>query len=541
MNSHKQRILDIIESTVANVQKNVEKINDLNVFPVPDGDTGSNMLSTLLSAWNNISDESDSDVEIFNDFARGALLGARGNSGVITSQIIKGFAVGVEKAGRLSHNREDLINIFKSAREYAYKSVSNPVEGTILSVVRELDENFGEEPKDIVEAFEIMLQIAKEATDRTPEQLPVLKEAGVVDSGAYGLVVMIEGALASLKGNKIILRVAETTQEVEVFSKADATKNIGYCTEFILTLKDPSNFPQEEFKKDLENLGGESIVMIVEEDILKVHVHAKRPGQVFNLAQHYGEFGKIKAENMASQATEAGHFVEEGEFRVNKNASKHLGVIAVSNGIGLDEEFKKLGADVIVSGGQTMNPSVEDFMNIISKMPNETIILLPNNSNIVLTAETVKKNVTDKNIVVFPTKSLQQGLVALSNIDKDMNVDDHMEEIIEHFQSINEGQITKAVRDAEMYGVAVKEGEYISIKDKKIIASNPNLLDTAKALIDSILEQGAEFISIIYNDNVTKEEREELVSYAESKSDDIEVEVVYGGQAVYNLLIYGDE
>ena len=541
MNSHKQRILDLIESMVANVQKNVDKINDLNVFPVPDGDTGSNMLATLVSAWNNISDESNTDVEIFRDFSRGALLGARGNSGVITSQIIKGLAVGIEEVGTLSHDVADLRKILRHSREYAYNAVANPVEGTILSAVRALDENYDREATSLEEAFSSLIEIAQAATDKTPEQLPILKEAGVVDSGAYGFVLMLQGALSALEGNPITIIAAGESTEEEKFSKADATKNIGYCTEFIVTLKDPENFPKEEFNEDLEKLG-DSIVMIVEEDILKVHVHAKRPGQVFNLAQHYGEFGKIKAENMASQAEDAGHSVEGENFSINKEDANKLAIVAVSNGVGLDEEFKALGVDVVVSGGQSMNPSVEDFMKIIEKLPNKKIVLLPNNSNIILTADTVKQNVEGKDIYVLPTKSLQQGLVALYNMNKEMlDFENFQEGIIKEFQAINEGQITHAVRDTEMNGVKVTAGHFISLKGKEILASTPSIIETYKSLVDKIVEDGGELITIIYNDDVTTEEREEIVKYTESINDDIEVEVKYGGQGVYHLLVFGEE
>jgi len=443
--------------------------------------------------------------------------------------------------GTLSHDVADLRKILRHSREYAYNAVANPVEGTILSAVRALDENYDREATSLEEAFSSLIEIAQAATDKTPEQLPILKEAGVVDSGAYGFVLMLQGALSALEGNPITIIAAGESTEEEKFSKADATKNIGYCTEFIVTLKDPENFPKEEFNEDLEKLG-DSIVMIVEEDILKVHVHAKRPGQVFNLAQHYGEFGKIKAENMASQAEDAGHSVEGENFSINKEDANKLAIVAVSNGVGLDEEFKALGVDVVVSGGQSMNPSVEDFMKIIEKLPNKKIVLLPNNSNIILTADTVKQNVEGKDIYVLPTKSLQQGLVALYNMNKEMlDFENFQEGIIKEFQAINEGQITHAVRDTEMNGVQVTAGHFISLKGKEILASTPSIIETYKSLVDKIVEDGGELITIIYNDDVTTEEREEIVKYTESINDDIEVEVKYGGQGVYHLLVFGEE
>ncbi len=543
-NEQREFVLSIIESLVATIQENEEKINDLNVFPVPDGDTGSNMLATLISAWENISEASVTDFEVMNDFSRGALLGARGNSGVITSQIIKGFAEGIKQVGSLKPDTESLRTILRSTKEYAYKSVGNPVEGTILSVVRALDEKYDRGADNMLEAFEGALRIAKEATEYTPEQLPVLKEAGVVDSGAYGLTLIIEAVVEALKGNpKKLGEVKHAEGNGGAFQKADAHKNIGYCTEFIMTLKDPASFDEEAFKKTLtEDLNGDSLVMIVEEDILKVHVHVKQPGTVFNAAQEFGEFSKIKSENMATQAEDAGHMVDGDEFTTSKKLnSQELAIIAVSNGEGLDKLFKEAGVNHIVSGGQSMNPSVEDFVNIIKGLNYKNIVLLPNNSNIILTAETAQKLVEDKNIFVVPTKTLQQGLVALYNINKEMaDFHQYEESVTAAIQSISEGQITKAVRDTEMNGVNVVEGQYISLKGKEILTSTVEIEESAKVLIDKIIADGSEVVSIIYNDDVTKEQVDALGAYAEEKGAD-EVEIIYGGQAVYHLLIFGEE
>ena len=288
--NHKEIIMTVIESAVANLQKNEELINDLNVFPIPDGDTGSNMLATLMSAYKNISNASVNDIEILHDFARGALLGARGNSGVITSQIIKGFIEGVKKEGSISDDPKSIRVILSTAKKYAYKAVLNPVEGTILSVIKALDENYNRNTTDIKEIFDSIAEIAYEATEKTPDQLPILKESGVVDSGAKGLLVILQGVLLALDGKP--LKFNEKSKEVNNndndsgFIKADAFDNIGYCTEFIMTLKDPDNFDEDKLKKFLiEELNGESLVLIKEEDILKVHVHVKHPGQVFNEAQ----------------------------------------------------------------------------------------------------------------------------------------------------------------------------------------------------------------------------------------------------------------
>ncbi len=544
-NEQREFLLSVVESLVAAIQHNEEKINDLNVFPVPDGDTGSNMLATLLSAWDNISEASTTDFEVMNDFARGALLGARGNSGVITSQIIKGFAEGVKSVGGLKTDTESLRTILRSTKEFAYKAVGNPVEGTILSVVRALDEKYDRNASNIVEAFEGALEIARAATEYTPEQLPVLKEAGVVDSGAYGLTLIIEAVVNALYGKTLKLneRSNNSSESSTEFHKADANKNIGYCTEFIMTLRNPESFDEEAFKKVLtEDLEGDSLVMIKEDDILKVHVHVKKPGTVFNAAQEHGEFSKIKSENMATQAEDAGHVVEGGEFTTSKkNNEKELAIIAVSNGTGLDELYKEAGVNHIISGGQSMNPSVEEFVKIVEGLNYKNIVLLPNNSNIILTAETAKGMIEDKNIFVVPTKSLQQGLVALYNINKEMyDFHNYIDSVIEAVKSVSEGQITIAVRDTEMNGVNVKEGSFISLKGKEILSSTDSIEESAKILIDKIIDDESEVVTIIYNDDVTKEQAEALGAYAEEKGAD-EVEVIYGGQAVYHLLIFGEE
>lgn len=547
-NKHKDLVLAVLESAVANVQQNEQKINDLNVFPVPDGDTGSNMLGTLLSAWNNISQASTSDVEILNDFSRGALLGARGNSGVITSQIIKGLSEGVKQVGKLSWDTNDMRVILRSAKEYAYKAVQNPVEGTILSVVRALDEKYDRNAVSLQDSFEQVLSIAKEATDNTPNQLPVLKEAGVVDSGAYGLCLLIEGALLAFSGNPLKMGEvdSEATKRATSFVKADATKNIGYCTEFILTLKDPEGFDADSFQQRMvDEFNGDSIVMIKEDDIFKMHIHVKNPGDVFNAAQEHGEFSLIKSENMATQAEEAGHFVEGDHFAVGNSGKiieNELAIVAVSNGEGLNKTFKDSGVNHIVEGGQSMNPSVEDFVNIINDLNYKNIVLLPNNSNIILTCNTAKELIKDKNIFVVPTKTLQQGLVALYNINKEMyDFHEYEEVVFEAIQAVSEGQITVAVRDTEMNGVTVKEGNYIALSGKEILSSTEDLQSSAKILIDKILANGVEVISLIYNDDVELPVVDELRNYIKDKDSSIDIERIYGGQAVYHLLIFGEE
>lgn len=551
-NNKRDRILEVIETSIVTLQREEKKVNDLNVFPVPDGDTGSNMVSTVLAAWKNISEDSETLLEILKDFSKGASLGGRGNSGVITSQIIKGLYEGVKKASKKTDNLmdKDAIKIILSTiRSYAYKSVFQPVEGTILSVVRELDENFNVQPKSKKDLLTRILKIANKAVERTPEQLEVLKEAGVVDSGAYGLSLLIKGIYNAVlgKGTKNALHLSDSLDEE--FVKADKDNNIGYCTEFILTLREPEKFNEEEFKKVLiEDYKGDSLVWILEDDILKVHVHVKNPGDVFALAHKYGEFSKMKSENMATQAAQAGHYVETEKFEVKKKTSgelneKELAIISVSNGKGLDDHLIKLGVDHIISGGQSMNPSVEDFVKLIKSIDYKNILLLPNNSNIILTAESAQKMIKNKNIFVLPTSTIPQGIVALYNINKEMiNFNDFKDGIKEEFKSISEGQLTVAVRDTEMNNVEVKKDEFIALKGKEIIFSSKKIQDSLKALIDKIvIEDECDILTLIHNEDVSKSDLNRIEKYIKKISPESEIEFISGDQKVYHFLVFGEK
>lgn len=543
-NTKRTLIKIAIESMVASVKNSEDYINELNVFPIPDGDTGSNMSGTLIAAYNNISVASMTDLEVLNDFSRGALLGARGNSGVITSQIIKGFYEGTKINGKLSWEKEDFKKIIESSKYYAYKAVSDPVEGTILSVLKAMDNDYTKDSKNFLEALTEIYNIAKKATDKTPEQLQVLKDSGVVDSGAYGLTKMIEGIVLALEGRPLSLeRNSFEQNNVSNFKKADANHNIGYCTEFFLTLKDPENFKKNKFEKHIvKKLNGNSIVLVVEEDMLKIHAHVKKPGSLLNYAQEFGQFSKIKSENMATQAIEANHFIK-GENIIIKPKMKHkeLAIIAVSNGPGLDEEFINSGANHIISGGQSMNPSVEDFVKVINSINHKNIVLLPNNANIILTAETTKDIIRDKNIFIIPTKSIQQGLVAIYNINKDMYLFHEYEKtVLDAIKNMSEGQVTLAIRDTELNGIEIKSGEYISIKEKKIICSCKEIIESSKILIKKIVEDGSEVITIIHNKNITLEEIKILVLFIEELNKNIDIEIIFGGQTVYDFLIFGE-
>ncbi|BDV02237.1 MAG: phosphatase [Candidatus Hepatoplasma vulgare] len=573
MQWNREKILGFIESMIASLQKNKEKVNDLNVFPVPDGDTGTNMFATLSSGWNEINDNFSKSEDILKNFSKGTLFGARGNSGVIVSQIIKGFEEGIKKNNGNLNTPLDLKKALIEAKEYAYNSVSEPVEGTILTIIRVLSEKFNPKNfKTLEDAFIEIEKIAKKATSNTPNQLPILKESGVVDSGAFGLTTMIIGLVKAISGFPLRINVKGINDTVIVngndFIKANPTKNIGYCTEFILTLKDKNKFNKENYQRKISKIGN-SIVLIQDEDILKLHIHVKNPGEILNDAQKYGEFSKVKIENMASQVIQGGHKIlgeentieietknlnyfetdqifdeKENKDKKNNYYDKNLGIIVISDGIGINEEFKELKiVDKIISGGQTMNPSVLTFVKGIKELKYKNILILPNNSNIILTAEMAKNSVKDKNIFILPTKTIPQGLVALYNINKEMvDFNNYKDLIVQDFKSISEGQITKATRDTSLFGVHVKKDEYIAIyNNEKIIVSDWNIETVLRILINKILDNpNLEILNIFYNDRVDANMINEVMKEYKKSNKDIEINFKYGGQNVYNFIVFGE-
>ena len=542
-----QIIFDIIESSIANLQINEDKINKLNVFPVPDGDTGSNMLATLLSAWNGLDFAKENIIEVMDEFAKNSLLGARGNSGVIVSQILRGFAEGVKIENGFSSDLKSFRNILSHAKNFAYKAVEKPIEGTILSIVKALDEKYNREQCSILEAWKEILAIAKVALDNTPNQLPILKSAGVVDSGGYGLVCLIEGAIMALEGKTLKLKTKKEEKESDShnkFIKADATKNIGYCSEFIMSLKKPEDIDDNEMKKWLKSMG-DSLVYIREDDVLKIHIHVLNPGNLLAKAQEYGEFSKVKVENMTSQVQNEGHLIDkENIISIEKHAKMNedkLGIVAVLNGSGLELLFNELGVDYIVNGGQTMNPSVNDFKKIIDQMSNKRILLLPNNKNIVLTCKEVEKIYPKGRIIVLETKSLQQGITALYNINKEMvNFEEFMPTVVDSFKAINEGAITKAIRDAKIEDVSVKEGQYISIIGKHISKASNELKTSIITLIDNLLskQDNPDYLHIYFNDDVPSPLLKEVEQYCKDKYGQVELDMTYGGQGLYHFLVF---
>ncbi len=536
-------ILEIIESGVANLQQNENVVNELNVFPVPDGDTGSNMLSTMYSGLNEAKYEFSDDTTIemlLEHFSKGCLLGARGNSGVITSQIFKGLFVGFQKASVENKNLSFVKNVLHSMKEYAYNSVPKPVEGTILSVIGYVADKFQLESSDSLEIINEIVRLANIALENTPNQLPILKESGVVDSGGKGITLFFEGVQSFFQGRPIKLSEATPTQQGK-FLKADPFKNIGYCSEFIMSLKEPEAFDKDSFLEMLSKMG-DSIVLIKEDDILKVHVHVKNPGELLNKAQPFGEFSAIKIENMTTQVEEM-HLFADGkqEATIEKEVTEtsELGIIAVATGEGIAQELKEHHVDVIINGGQTMNPSVNDFVDAINSLPNSEIVIFPNNSNVIMSAKAAKELVSDKKVYVIETKSIQQGIAASYNINKGFIPFSKYEKMIDDVvKDLEYGAVTHSIRDTKLNDVQINEGEFMTLVKNKILDSNKDLLNAAKKLVDELVTSDKEIITILYNDEAGVEVVEQLEAYLETLDYDLEWELKNGGQEVYYFLMF---
>ena len=529
-------LIAAIKSGANNMSNNKARIDSMNVFPVPDGDTGSNMGATIEYASSELSKVSSKSAgDVAKKFARGLLLGARGNSGVILSQIFKGFAVALE--GKDEVNPFDLVEAFDQAREYAYKSVMKPVEGTILTVIRMTHEDLNNNvtpSTSIEEFFQMASKYAKAATLKTPEYLPVLKEVGVTDSGGEGLLVLIQGMDLYFQGQPVEISDQQQAIDSRNFFEDDEDFNgeFGYCTEFIVDVKNPKKFDKNRFRKALEKMGN-SIVVVHDEDILKVHIHTKKPGTVFNFAQKFGEFIKLKSENMTLQANETQAIKEEAREAEKKEVN--IGVVSVNLGDGIVQEMKSLGTDFVINGGQSSNPSAQDFMTAIDSLNTDKVILLPNNSNVILVAQQVAQT-SSKHIVVIPTRTQMEGITAMINFDREAKLEDNQEMMNEAIEDVVTGQVTKAARTTKIEGVSVTEGEYLAIHGKKILKSTKAKTDAAKAIIDAEIDDDTELVTIWYGDNSTESDSEELASYIETHFD-ADVEIKNGKQPTYNFLI----
>ena len=530
---------EIFISGANNIANNYRHIDALNVFPIPDGDTGTNMMMTIQSGVKNIlSVETSHCGELATAFSKGLLLGARGNSGVILSQIFRGFAEGIKEKQELV--LVDVATAILSGTARAYKAVLKPVEGTMLTVIKDASNAFDSFAKenpdaDILEAFRYMIVKANESLENTPNLLNALKEAGVVDSGGAGVLKILEGFLFAIEG-KPVASESQTLNEQKyvLFDKVEDSEEdeFGYCTEFVMRLlpevegKIPYN--QENLREFLESVGA-SVVLVNDEDLVKVHVHTYKPGDVFNFAQQYGEFLTIKVENMD----------EQHDNLVKKPERKKQAIVTVAVGDGLTKLFKQLRADIVISGGQTMNPSIEDFVKAISKLNPESVIILPNNSNIIMSAKQAAEILNKKgiNTKIVPTTSIQQGISACMGFNPDCDIEENLIEMFAATKRVVCGQITTAVRDSKSNGIAIKSGDYLGIKEKKIVAASVDILEVAKTLIDSMMNYDAEIVTIIAGCDASKSYVAELENYILDTYSHVEVEIKQGDQPVYNLLL----
>lgn len=527
-----------------NIEAKKEYINELNVFPVPDGDTGTNMSMTIMSAAKEVRALSNPGMkELAKAISGGSLRGARGNSGVILSQLLRGFTKAIQDEDEI--DAAGIASACRRATETAYKAVMKPKEGTILTVAKGIADKAEElafETDDLAEIFPQVLEYAAEVLDQTPEMLPVLKEAGVVDSGGQGLLEVLRGAYDAFLGKEIdytSIEPASVQGKVSAAPAAEADIKFGYCTEFIIMAeKEFTESDESEFKAYLESIG-DSIVCVADDEVVKIHVHTNDPGLAIQKALTYGQLTKMKIDNMREEHHErlikdAQKKAEEAKAAEKKKApQKKVGFIAVSIGEGLNEIFRELGVDYIIEGGQTMNPSTDDMLTAIDNVNASTIFILPNNKNIVLAANQARSLTKDKDIIVIPTKTVPQGITAVINYIPEADVDTNEETMLEAVKSVQTGQVTYAVRDTKIDNKEIHEGDIMGIGDAGILAVGTSITETAKETLRNMVGEDSELISIYYGEDVTEEEAEAFLSDVEEEYPDLDVDAHFGGQPIY--------
>ena len=534
----------MVTNGAVNLKNNHKEIDHLNVFPVPDGDTGTNMQMTMMAGIKEVNNlDSQSIIDVSKILSRGLLMGARGNSGVILSQFFRGVYAEIAKIENGSATIEEFIQALVGGYQMAYRAVMDPVEGTILTVVRESAEKVLVERKNlksVEDVLKIYLEQAKETLIKTPDLLPVLKEAGVVDSGGAGFIKIIEGMIMALEGNMLTeAEMAAMPQAKEHYQGAEALGHgidikYGYCTEFIVKLHHPEKF-EDKFMKDPLNQMGDSLVLVTDDDLLKIHVHTNQPGVALTLAQKYGDLQTIKIENMRLQhSTIMGEPVATHE---TKKPKAKFSIIAVASGQGVHDAFKELGVDLIIDGGQTMNPSTEDFVKAVESLNAEHIIILPNNKNIIMSAEQTIDLCEGRSIRVLRTKSIAQGYASLMAFDPTQELDDNYEEMTETFERMRYGEVTYSIRDTELNGVQIKHGDFIGITKGEILVSMPNRVETVKHLLGDMIDEKREIVTFFYGKDVDADELDQIVSYAKKLNPDIDVDIIEGKQDVYSYII----
>ena len=521
-----------------NLINSKNKIDALNVFPVPDGDTGTNMSSTSKAAVDaltvtNVDKMPLGDVAVI--VSRNMLLGARGNSGVILSQIFKGFSLSFTNLKEASV--KELLDGFKKATEKAYQSVLKPVEGTILTVIRETTEAIEKDiTKDssVEDFFRLANEFSRQACNNTPNKLKILREVGVTDSGGEGLQALLFGMYSYFKGQPIEESNEEKQADTFISSSEVYNGEFGYCTEFIVELTDVKNFDKSAFENALMKKAN-SLVVVQDEKILKVHGHTLKPGDMLNFGQKYGEFIKIKSENMTRQAADSRNknvIINQSD----ENEKQKCAIISCNLGSGIIDRMKEYGVDAIIESGQTQNPSAQDILDAISSVKAKNVFVLPNNSNIFLAAEQAAQSVNDKKVYIIPTKSQVQGVSALLNFAKDNTVKENRENMTDAIKLVKTGEITKSVRSTNIDGIKIKEGQFIGILNHKIIIVADSYLDAAKKLVKKVTSKDTELITIYFGNDASEPDAQELQNFIESHYD-ASVEVVNGNQPNYHFII----
>ena len=542
-----------------NLDSKKDWINELNVFPVPDGDTGTNMTMTIMSAAKEVSSLTNPTMaELAKAISSGSLRGARGNSGVILSQLFRGFCKVIKEYDEIDVTI--LCEACQKAVETAYKAVMKPKEGTILTVAKGAAEKaleLSDETEDVVTFVEEVIKQAEYVLDQTPEMLPVLKQAGVVDSGGQGLVQVLKGAYDALIGKEIDYTIegAPTgAAPAKISAETEAEIKFGYCTEFIIVLNAPMSDNEEHaYKAFLESIG-DSIVVVADDEIVKTHVHTNDPGLALQKALTFGSLSKIKIDNMREEhqeklikdsqklaaqqkAEEEAYEAAQADEKTNNMPAKEMGFVSVSIGEGMNEVFRGLGVDYLIEGGQTMNPSTEDMLNAIEHVNAKTVFILPNNKNIIMAANQAVDLVEDKQIIVIPTKTIPQGITALVNYIPDHSAEENKEQMMAEIENVKTGQVTYAVRDTEIDGKNIKQNDFMGIGDKSILSVGTDLKATTLEMVDAMVDEDSAIVSIYFGSDSDEDSANELAAAIEEKYPDVEVEVNDGGQPIYYYVI----
>lgn len=530
---------DMIIQGAQNLSNNADLVDSLNVYPVPDGDTGTNMNLTMTSGREEVENNLSKNIgELGKTFSKGLLMGARGNSGVILSQLFRGFCKNIESESEI--NSKLLAESFQAGVETAYKAVMKPVEGTILTVAKDAAQAAIEKAnntEDCIELMEYIIVKANESLENTPNLLAVLKEVGVVDSGGKGLLCVYEGFLKALKGEKVEAKVAKLDKDEFVHDEHDFhgvinTEDIiyGYCTEMMVRFgKNKKAFDEQEFRQDMSQFG-DSLLVINDEEIVKVHVHTEYPGKVFNYGQQYGELIKLKVENMREQHREV--IRKEQHTAKPKMETVETAIITISMGEGISEIFKSMGATHIISGGQTMNPSTEDIVKVIEQSKCKRAIILPNNKNILMASEQAA-SIVDAEAVVIPTKSIPQGISALFQYDVDATLEENKAQMADSVNNVKSGSLTYAVRDTKIDGVEIKKDAFMGLIEDKIVSSQSDQLTTVTELLNEMLADDSEILTVIIGQDAEQAVTDNTINWIEEQYPDVEVEVHEGGQPIY--------